>query len=112
MIINGIINDIINRDLFRDESGGESMDDTKRQFLDILSAGIRNKNAEKLYDNVNWDEVLELANKHKVEGIIYSSLRRSKIASSIGEERLNTLRKKTILIGIRQSKIYQGYLLY
>ena len=47
------------------------MDNTQRQFIDILSDGIRGASAEKYYENVDWDEVLELANKHKVEGIIY-----------------------------------------
>lgn len=84
------------------------MNNTQMQFVDILSAGIRGKTVEKSYENVDWDKVLDLANNHKVEGIIYLSLRKSKFVAQLGEERLNILKKKAIMIGIEQSKHISG----
>ena len=34
------------------------MNNAQKQFVDILSAGIRGKSADKVYDNVEWDEVI------------------------------------------------------
>ena len=79
------------------------MNNTQRQFVDILSAGIRGKTVENKYENTDWDKVLELANKHKVEGIIYIALRKSELIVDLGEERLNILKKKAINTGIEQS---------
>lgn len=84
------------------------MDNTQRQFIDILSDGIRGASAEKYYENVDWDEVLELANKHKVEGIIYLALRKGSLASKIGNDRLNILKKKAAITGIGQSRHISG----
>ena len=84
------------------------MDNTQRQFIDILSAGIRGTSTEKYYENVDWDEVLELANKHKVEGIIYLALRKGSLASKIGNDRLNILKKNAAITGIGQSRHISG----
>ena len=84
------------------------MDNTQRQFIEILSDGIRGASAEKYYENVDWDEVLELANKHKVEGIIYLALRKGSLASKIGNDRLNILKKKAAITGIGQSRHISG----
>ena len=84
------------------------MNNTQRQFVDILSAGIRGKTVENKYENTDWDKVLELANKHKVEGIIYIALRKSELIVDLGEERLNILKKKAINTGIEQSKHISG----
>lgn len=70
------------------------MDNTQRQFVDILSNGIKRKIAQKFYDDVDWDEVLNLADRHNVEGIIYLSLRKSNLVSQIGSERINVLKNK------------------
>lgn len=80
------------------------MDNTQRQFINILSAGIRGKIADKSYDNVDWVEVVNLANNHKVEGITYLALRKSKLISKIGQERFNLLKKKAVTTGIQQSR--------
>lgn len=79
------------------------MNNTQKQFVDILSAGIRGKVADKIYDNVKWDEIIDLANKHKVEGIIYLALRKSNLTSKIGEKRINLLKQKAAITGITQS---------
>ena len=84
------------------------MDNTQRQFVDILSAGIRGRAVENFYDNVDWDELLNLASKHKVEGIIYLAMRKTELTSKLSEEKLNELKKKTIMTGIKQSKHISG----
>lgn len=84
------------------------MNNIQKQFIDILSAGIRGISAEKCYENVDWDEVLELANKHKVEGILYLGLRKGNLSSRIGENRLNMLKKKAAITGIGQSRHISG----
>ena len=84
------------------------MNNTERQFVDVLSAGIRGNTAYKVYENVDWDEVIDLANKHKVEGIIYLALRKSSLASNIGENRINLLKQKAAITGIGQSRHISG----
>lgn len=84
------------------------MNNAQKQFVDILSAGIRGKAADKIYDNVDWDEVIDLANKHKVEGIIYLALRKSSLASNIGENRINLLKQKAAITGIGQLRHISG----
>ena len=84
------------------------MNSAQKQFVDILSAGIRGKAADKIYDNVDWDEVIDLANKHKVEGIIYLALRKSNLISKVGENRINLLKQKAAITGIGQSRHISG----
>ena len=83
------------------------MNNAQKQFVDILS-GIRGKSADKVYDNVEWDEVIDLADKHKVEGIIYLALRKSKLISNIGEEKISLLKQKAAITGITQSRHISG----
>lgn len=84
------------------------MNNAQKQFIDILSAGIRGKSADKVYDKVEWDEVIDLADKHKVEGIIYLALRKSKLISNIGEEKISLLKQKAAITGITQSRHISG----
>ena len=84
------------------------MNNAEKQFVDILSAGIRGKVADKIYENVEWDEVIDLANKHKVEGIVYLALRKSNLVSKIGENRINLLKQKAAITGIGQSRHISG----
>ena len=84
------------------------MNNAEKQFVDILSAGIRGKVADKIYENVEWDEVIDLANKHKVEGIIYLALRKSNLVSNVGEKRINLLKQKAAITGIGQSRHISG----
>lgn len=84
------------------------MNNIQKQFIDILSSGIRGNAAEKIYDNVDWNEVIDLANKHKVEGIMYLALRKSNLISKVGEERINLLKQKAAITGITQSNHISG----
>lgn len=84
------------------------MNNAEKQFVHILSAGIRGKAADKIYENVEWEEVIDLANKHKVEGIVYLALRKSNLVSKIGEKRLSLLKQKAAITGIGQSRHISG----
>ena len=84
------------------------MNNTQRQFVDILSAGIRGRSAETLYEDVKWDDLMDLAKAHKVEGIIYLALRKSELVNEIGEENLNKLKKTAIMTGIAQARHIKG----
>lgn len=84
------------------------MNNAQKQFIDILSAGIRGKSADKVYYNVEWDEVIDLADKHKVDGIIYLALRKSKLISNIGEEKISLLKQKAAITVITQSRHISG----
>ena len=55
------------------------MNNTQKQFIDILSSGIRGKDIEKGYENVDWEQIINLAIENKVEGIVYSSLHKSSL---------------------------------
>ncbi len=37
------------------------MNNTQKQFIDILSSGIRGKNVDKSYENVEWEQIINLA---------------------------------------------------
>lgn len=78
------------------------MNNTQRQFVDILSASIRGKNITNVYENVNWNEILDLAGSHKVEGIIYSGLNKSKLNKYVEVEKLEQLKRSTFNTGIGQ----------
>ncbi len=70
------------------------MNNTQKQFIDILSSGIRGKDIEKGYENVDWEQIINLAIENKVEGIVYSSLHKSSLVSVVGEKRINLLKQK------------------
>ena len=78
------------------------MNNTQKQFVDILSASIRGRNIINVYDNVNWSEILDLAGTHKVEGIIYSGLNKSGLTKYIEYGKLENLKRSTFNTGIGQ----------
>lgn len=47
------------------------MNNTEKQFLELLSKSIRNDNNVEFYEDVNWSNLINLAGEHMVEGIIY-----------------------------------------
>lgn len=80
------------------------MDNTQRQFVDILSAGIRGKKIEKLYPDVDWNEVINLAKRHKVEGIEYIALSRTKVGDTVDTENMESLKRQALITGMSQSR--------
>lgn len=78
------------------------MDNTEKQFISLLSSGIRNKDVFKKYDDVNWNEVLQLAKLHKTEGIIFQTLSRSGLINNIEKKDLNEIKINTFKTGVNQ----------
>lgn len=78
------------------------MDNTQKQFIELLSKSIRREVAVEKYDNVNWEEILNLAKSHKVEGIFYSALSKSGLSSEIEVEQLKMLKKIVFNTGVGQ----------
>lgn len=81
---------------------GVIMDNTQIQFVELLSNSIRGKVEVKEYDNVDWNEILTLAKSHKVEGIIFSALRKSGLWKNIDKEEFDLLKRLTFSTGIGQ----------
>ncbi|MEG1254497.1 nucleotidyltransferase family protein [Clostridium sp.] len=78
------------------------MNNTQKQFVDLLSGGIRGAKVFNTYENVNWEEILELAKAHKVEGIIYSALSKGGLTDKLEEGKLKELKMITFRTGIGQ----------
>ena len=53
------------------------MNNTEKQFIELLSKSIRNDNNIEKYEDVNWINLVNLAGEHKVEGIIYSNIKKN-----------------------------------
>ena len=64
------------------------MNTTEKQFIDLLSNSIRNEVCKKKYDNVDWNELMNLSRKHKIEGLIYSALNKAELLENIDEDKV------------------------
>lgn len=78
------------------------MNTTEKQFIDLLSNSIRNEVCKKKYDNVDWNELMNLSRKHKIEGLIYSALNKSRLLENIDEDKVNELKKEVFFSGVTQ----------
>ncbi|MFR2665028.1 MAG: nucleotidyltransferase family protein [Clostridium sp.] len=78
------------------------MNTTEKQFIDLLSNSIRNEVCKKKYDNVDWNELMNLSRKHKIEGLIYSALNKSRLLENIDEDKVNELKKEVFFTGVTQ----------
>lgn len=80
------------------------MDNTQRQIIYMLSAAIRKKNVKFRSDEkINWNEVLEESEAHKVTPLIYSSINRAEALNIMDESTLSTLKKNVFKSSITQS---------
>ena len=80
------------------------MDNTQRQVIYMLSAAIRKKNVKFRSDEkINWNEVLEESEAHKVTPLIYSSINRAEALNIMDESTLSTLKKNVFKSSITQS---------
>ena len=80
------------------------MDNTQRQVIYMLSAAIRKKNVKfKSDEKINWNEVLEESEAHKVTPLIYSSINRAEALNIMDESTLSTLKKNVFKSSITQS---------
>lgn len=58
-------------EVFFKEARDLVMNNTEKQFIEILSKAIRNDRNIDYYEGVKWSNLINLAGEHKVEGIIY-----------------------------------------
>ena len=80
------------------------MDNTQKQIIYMLSAAIRKKNVKFRSDEkINWNEVLEESEAHKVTPLIYSSINRAEALNIMDESTLSTLKKNVFKSSITQS---------
>ena len=80
------------------------MDNTQKQIIYMLSAAIRKKNVKfKNDEKINWNDVIEEAEAHKVTPLIYSSINRAEALNIMDEITLNILKKKVFKSSITQS---------
>lgn len=81
------------------------MNNTERQFIELLSKSIRNDTNIEKYEDVNWSNLVSLAGEHKVEGVIYSNIKENSsklnINNSIVEE-LKTFAFYTAISEVRK----------
>lgn len=78
------------------------MNTTEKQFIDLLSNSIRNEVCKKKYDNVDWNELINLSRKHKIEGLIYFVLNKSRLLENIDEDKVKDLKKEVFFTGVTQ----------
>ena len=78
------------------------MNTTEKQFIDLLSNSIRNEVCKKKYDNVDWNELMNLSRKHKIEGLIYFALNKSRLLENIDEDKVKDLKKEVFFTGVTQ----------
>lgn len=78
------------------------MNTTEKQFIDLLSNSIRNEVCKKKYDNVDWNELMNLSRKHKIEGLIYSALNKAELLENIDEDKVKDLKKEVFFTGVTQ----------
>ena len=80
------------------------MNNTQKQIIYMLSAAIRKKNVKfKSDEKINWNEVLEESEAHKVTPLIYSSINRAEALNIMDESTLSTLKKNVFKSSITQS---------
>ena len=81
------------------------MNNTEKQFIELLSKSIRNDTNVEKYEDVNWSNVISLAGEHKVEGVIYSKIKENASKLNINEsiaEELKTFAFYTAISEIRK----------
>lgn len=78
------------------------MNNTEKQFVELLSKSIRSEKVIKKYDDVIWSNIITLSKDHKVEGMIYSGLSKGGLSSNIDSESLKELKKIVFYTGVGQ----------
>ena len=78
------------------------MNNTESQLIELLSKAIRKDNNIKIYDNVNWDNFINIATDHNIEGVIYSIINNNKDKLNISDELLERMKAFAFYTGIAQ----------
>lgn len=84
---------------------GMRMDNSQKHIVTMLNAAIRKENAEiSDYKDINWSELINEADEHKVTPLIYSSINKTDIISTIDKDTLNILKRKVFNSSVGQSR--------
>lgn len=88
------------------------MDNTALMLLDCLRQESRADKAERLkpFSDDNWAAILEMAGRHKVLSILYSSLKDYELSSQIPAEVLNVLQAYYYSCAARNIRLYNQLL--
>ena len=80
------------------------MDNVQKNIVDMLSAAVRKKNV--VFNNnekINWNDLIEEAEAHKVTSLIYSSISKDDAIKVMDKETLNSIKKKVFYSSVGQS---------
>ena len=80
------------------------MEDIQNQFVRILSDSLKEEKPS-IYTDIKWEQVLELIERYKVEGIVYENIKNNDLTTIVSEEILNRLKIKVNLIEEDQKKV-------
>lgn len=78
------------------------MNNTESQLIELLSRAIRKDNDIRIYDNVNWNNFINIATDHNIEGVIYSIINDNKDKLNISDELLERMKAFAFYTGIDQ----------
>lgn len=78
------------------------MNNTEKQFIEILSKAIRNDNNIEKFENVNWINLASLASDHKIEGIIYCAIKDTENFLNADKSVIDELKSTAFYTGIDQ----------
>lgn len=77
------------------------MNDSQKQFIELLNAAIHKQKVDLNNRNLNWNEIIEEAKEHDVRGLIYSAINKSD-AEIVGLDLYEQLKKDTLFSAIYQ----------
>lgn len=80
------------------------MDNVQKNIVKMLSASVRKKNVVFNRDEkINWNDLIEEAEAHKVTPLIYSSISKDDAIKVMDKETLNSIKKKVFYSSVGQS---------
>ena len=80
------------------------MNNTQRQIINMLNSSIHKKNVE-IDENevIDWNEIMEEGDAHKVTPLLYASIDRRNISKLINPDIFNNLKKQVFISSLGQS---------
>lgn len=79
------------------------MEDIQNQFVKILSDSLKEEKPS-IYTDIKWEEVLELIEKYKVEGIVYNNILSNDLTTVASQEAVNILKSRVNQIKEEQKR--------
>ena len=78
------------------------MNNTEKQFIELLSKTIRNDDNIEYHQDVNWNNLINLAGEHKVEEIIYPLIEKNEFNFNSDNKILEELKTFTLYTAISE----------